>query len=115
MNTPDNIPLKDCPFCGAQFTVKQGVIESDSKVALDHRFEIMCGDCFASGPDAKSEEQAVERWNTRHASSVVAKWATTEGKTRFGSPVDHLRDLAEMVQPTEKQSPVEGDLVALKQ
>jgi Lar family restriction alleviation protein len=56
--------LSKCPYCGKlhQFT---GVVVSyinEKKV-----FSVECGDdkCYAAGPIAETESEAISKWNTR--------------------------------------------------
>ena len=52
----DQEELKPCPFCGEkQRFIQKGVVYA----------WIMCGGCYASGPDRETLELAIKAWNER--------------------------------------------------
>jgi Lar family restriction alleviation protein len=58
------VELLPCPFCGASLAELQ---------LAPAPFSFECPDCLAAGPQADSEREAVELWNTRAALRAKAK------------------------------------------
>lgn len=63
--------LKPCPFCN-NVTPRNAMQRTGLKVKRDpvaylepHCWIVLCLDCGACGPNRKSEDAAIEAWNTR--------------------------------------------------
>lgn len=56
--------LKACPFCGKREARVDAVGSNERPF-----FVVVCGECEAEGPVARSSEAASKAWNTRHAPS----------------------------------------------
>lgn len=55
-------PIKPCPFCGNRDLRTEGMGASHN---------VYCNQCEADGPVGRTEDQAVELWNTRSQSGSV--------------------------------------------
>jgi len=67
MNDAPNPKVSPCPFCNS---IAWGVAEPADPNELTEQFNVICFDCFACGPDAKTSDEAIIKWNNR---TTVAK------------------------------------------
>lgn len=58
---------KPCPFCGSQ----ELMCISDADDCGD--FYCYCDDCLAEGPNCRTEEEAIEKWNNRSAATELSE------------------------------------------
>jgi Lar family restriction alleviation protein len=56
--------MKPCPFCKSKDILIRGIDESHKNPP----FWVECMECMATGPEAETEEKAVELWNRREES-----------------------------------------------
>lgn len=58
-----DVELNDCPFCLAgqnELDIYEKGLGFSGKIK---RYQVICSNCFARGPQASSPEKAVEEWN----------------------------------------------------
>lgn len=58
--------MNHCPFCGSDS------LEPTYSIAANRHY-VACNDCDADGPIARSEEEAIEKWDKapRHECSIT--------------------------------------------
>ena len=60
----DKPDLEPCPFCGSDMSSVGGMSPEYFAKVSDGTFAVNC-DCGATGPSAKTIEQAIVEWNSR--------------------------------------------------
>jgi Lar family restriction alleviation protein len=80
MNTEKAPELKPCPFCGG---CKIGFAISKGSRGYPDQYDVCCDDCGASTDLFHEKIQAVEKWNTRAASTAAEAKCVKCGHNRF--------------------------------
>ena len=59
----------ECPFCGADKT-SIGSIYADWDTGVKQYLYMECQSCFAKGPLAREQDEAIKRWSMRNELST---------------------------------------------
>lgn len=78
------IKLLPCPFCGGTAKVR-----GEKFYQPNVRRNVICTKCFSSGGWYKTEEEAIEKWNTREPMQEIVKKLEKE---LLENPDDYVKD-----------------------